>query len=182
MGLSSLINKVKKVVEAVDVGSSITVTEVDPNFQFCFEKKSCYCFTKDCTVRIKGTRTLKKGATPKKFEMTCVFKKGFTTDGASAPEFAKFIVPAVKEGDDIYNAAPFIHDGLYMYKGKIDGAELTRDECDDILRGIWRISGMSRTVAGVADLGTHVVAGSSDHWGNASAEDKKFFKATFKYV
>ena len=61
MGLSSLIKKVQKIVEVVDVGSAITVDEVDPNFQFCFEKTSCYCFTKDCTVRIKGKQVLNPG-------------------------------------------------------------------------------------------------------------------------
>ena len=61
------------------------------------------------------------------------------SDGASAPEYAKSFVSDVKKGDDVYNSAPFIHDGLYMHKGTIDGADLTREECDDVLRGIWRI-------------------------------------------
>ena len=54
-------------------------------------------------------------------------------NGASAPLFAQKFLPDVKVGDDVYNAAPFIHDGLYMWKGRIDGIRLKREECDDSL-------------------------------------------------
>jgi hypothetical protein len=68
-----------------------------------------------------------------------------------------------------------------MCKGVVDGADLTREECDDILRGIWRIAGMCRLVAGAADFGIHVFAGSNDHWGNDSNNCKHLFKAKFEY-
>lgn len=103
------------------------------------------------------------------------------SDGASAPAFAKRFVPDIKKGDDVYNAAPFIHDGLYMLAGQTDGCKLSREECDDILRCIWRIAGMSRLVAGAADLGIQVFAGSSDHWGNDSNNCKHLFEAKFEY-
>ena len=103
------------------------------------------------------------------------------SDGASAPSFAQWLVPDIKKGNDVYNSAPFIHDGLYMYKGTINGADLTREECDDILRGIWRISGMDRVVAGAADLGIKAFAGSSSHWGNDSNSCKHLFIAKFEY-
>ena len=48
------------------------------------------------------------------------------SNGASAPLFAQKFLPDVKVGDDIYNAAPFIHDGLYMWKGCFDGVRLKR--------------------------------------------------------
>lgn len=162
--------------------NSVTVTGVRMLSDLCFEKKDCYCFSSDCKVEVSGTRHEKSKKGEYKFVLTCVFKKGFTSDGASAPDFAKKWVPSVKEGNDLYNIAPFIHDGLYGLKGTVDGADFTRDECDDILRGIWRESGMDRAIAGAADVGIHLVAGSDDHWGGDVEKTKAFFSAKFRKV
>ena len=81
------------------------------------------------------------------------------SDGVSAPKFAKSFVSDVKKGDDVYNATPFIHDGLYMHQGNINGINMTREECDNILRRIWRLAGINRAVAGAANLGSPRVCG-----------------------
>jgi len=162
--------------------NSITVNDVTIDFPLVFDGNSkMYFFKLDRYVYVKGTRYTKTDGKTRDFLLTCLFKKGFMSDGASAPTFAQFIVPDIKKGNDVYNSAPFIHDGLYMYKGDINGADLTREECDDILRGIWRISGMDRVVAGAADLGIKVFAGSSSHWGNDSNNCKHLFVAKFEY-
>lgn len=133
-------------------------------------------------IHLFGTRYTADDDTTRNFEMTCTFKDGFMTDGASAPTIAQVFVPKYKKEDNIYNAAPFIHDALYMHKGQIEGAELTREECDDILRGIWRIAGMSRFIAGVSDLGIELIAGSDKHWGDDYNDCKHLFKAKIQYT
>lgn len=132
-------------------------------------------------VHIFGSRYTKNDGKTRHFEMTCIFRNGFMSDGASAPELAKEFVPDIKLGDNIYNAAPFVHDGLYIHKGNINGANLTREECDDILRGIWRIAGMTRPIAGLADFGIYLFAGSEKHWGNDDNCCKQCFEASLEY-
>lgn len=133
------------------------------------------------TARTKGHRKRTYNATIKVF-----FKKGFCTDGATTAK-----IPIVKdkirpyiEGDNVYNAGPFIHDGLYMLGGEIDGAVLSREESDDILRGIWRESKkLSRSLAGVADKVIELAAGGENHWGNGKkCENAKHFSAKFTYI
>ena len=161
---------------------AITVKEITIDFPLVFDGNGkMYFFKFDRYVYVKGTRFTKEDGKTRDFLLTCLFKKGFMTDGASAPDFAQSFVPNIKNGDDVYNSAPFIHDGLYMHQGCINGANLSREECDDILRGIWRISGMSRVVAGAADAGIKFFAGSSEHWGNDSNNCKHLFKAKFEY-
>lgn len=95
-------------------------------------------------------------------------KIGYMTDGASTFWPISLLVPKWKPDNDDYNAAPVAHDVLYMLAGVCEGFVLSREEVDDILRGIWRISGMSRFVAGCADKGVEIFAGGSRHWGNDS--------------
>ena len=162
--------------------NSITVESIEIDFPLVFDGNGkMYFFKLDRYVYVKGTRYIRAEGKSRNFLLTCLFKRGFMSDGASAPSFAQFVVPDIKKGNDVYNSAPFIHDGLYMCRGVIEGADLTREECDDVLRGIWRIAGMSRLVAGAADLGIHIFAGSSDHWGNDSNNCKHLFKAKFEY-
>ena len=161
--------------------NAITVEAVEMDRPLVFEGKDVYCFKRDGYVYVKGTRYTKADGKERNFMMTCLFKRGFLTDGASAPAFAKMFIPDIKTGDDVYNSAPFIHDGLYMQKGVIDGADLTREECDDVLRGIWRIAGMNRLIAGAADLGIYLFAGSPDHWGDDYNNCKHCFNAKFEY-
>ena len=153
------IDKVKSRTYLEKQRNSITVDDVTIDFPLMFDGNGkMYFFKLDRYVYVKGTRYTKADGKTRDFLLTCLFKKGFMSDGASTPTFAQFIVPDIKKGNDVYNSAPFIHDGLYMCKGVVDGADLTREECDDILRGIWRIAGMCRLVAGAADFGIHVFA------------------------
>ena len=59
---------------------------------------------------------------------------------------------------------------LYMLSGIVEGehepVKLSREEADDILRGIWRCWGMSRALAGLADKGIELFAGGKRHWGS----------------
>ena len=154
--------------------NSITVESIEIDFPLVFDGNGKMYF-------FKLSRYTKADKKFRDFMLTFRFRRGFMSDGASAPAFAKRFVPDIKKGDDVYNAAPFIHDGLYMLAGQTDGCKLSREECDDILRCIWRIAGMSRLVAGAADLGIQVFAGSSDHWGNDSNNCKHLFEAKFEY-
>lgn len=63
----------------------------------------------------------------------------------------------------VYNCGAIVHDCLYTTKG-ISGL-FTREECDDFIRGIWRISGISRFRAGVGDVCLFLFGGGDKHWG-----------------
>ena len=95
---------------------------------------------------------------------------GFMTDGASTFWPISRLVPPWRPGDDRYNAGQTVHDVLYLLKGVVEGefepVELSREEVDDILRGIWRCWGMSRALAGLADKGVEFFAGGKRHWGS----------------
>lgn len=96
--------------------------------------------------------------------------QGFKCDGASIPWAFRWFLPSwAEEGcgfsADTYNIGSAIHDGLYIHKGF---GLLSREECDDVLRGIWRLSGISRFKAGVADKCVEWFAGGGKHWGNDS--------------
>ena len=180
--LKSYMDRIKSLAYLQKDRNSITVNDITIDFPLEFEGNGkMYFFKLDRYVYVKGTRFTKADGKIRDFLLTCLFKRGFMSDGASAPTFAQIFVPDIKKGNDVYNSAPFIHDGLYMYSGTIDGADLTREECDDILRGIWTISGMDRVIAGAADLGIKVFAGSSEHWGNDSNNCKHLFKAKLEY-
>ena len=107
------------------------------------------------------------------WRMDIAFYAGFRSDGASTPFPFSLIVPGFKDGDDLYNLAPFLHDALYATKG---GKIFSREECDDFLRGIWRISGMGRFVAGVADKCVEWFAGGKRDWGNDCYAAARFFQ------
>ena len=180
--LKSILKTVQEKINPPKERNSITVDDVSMDFPLVFDGNGkMYFFKLDRYVYVKGSRYTKADKKFRDFMLTFRFRRGFMSDGASAPAFAKRFVPDIKKGDDVYNAAPFIHDGLYMLAGQTDGCKLSREECDDILRCIWRIAGMSRLVAGAADLGIQVFAGSSDHWGNDSNNCKHLFEAKFEY-
>ena len=127
----------------------------------CYEKKEKYCFVKDSVVRVMGSRYLRGDGKDHNFELVCTFKKVFVSDGASVPSFAQ----------------------KYILKGEINvDIHLSREECDDILRGVWRCSGVDRGTAAAADIGVGLVAGTDDHWGNGFDELGKFIEFTMKYV
>ena len=155
--------------------------------------------TKRAHIRLHITRTAKCiGMKDRKATLDAIFKPGFVTDGASVPESFRNILPAyIAKDDEIahkYNAAAFIHDGLYACEGVIEERNipsseenknwhtLTRSECDDILRGTWRSSGFveHRFVASIADLAVGIAAGGPDHWGHRD-ENMELFSATIQY-
>lgn len=102
---------------------------------------------------------------------------GYVTDGASVIWPFSYLVPKWRRKDDEYNAAPTAHDVLYMFQGVVldisspnEPVMLSREEVDDILRGIWRCWGMSRFLAGCADKAVELFAGGKSHWGNDGYE------------
>lgn len=151
-------------------------------------------------IQLDITRTAQNIDTkPKKAILDVFFKKGFKTNGASAPEkFRGIIHPYIAMDDEDahkYNAAAFTHDGLYAWEGVIeeygmksveenkDWHTLTRSECDDILRGVWRESHfVGRFAASAGDLGVMLAAGGPDHWGHDDLKCKPFFSAKIKYL
>jgi len=90
-------------------------------------------------------------------------RKGFKCDGASVPWMFRWFLPSWDNSNVIYNLGAVIHDGLYLHRGF---NLFAREECDDILRGIWRESGIGRIKAGVADKCIELFAGCSKHFGN----------------
>ena len=111
---------------------------------------------------------------------------GYKTDGASTFWPISKLVPQWRQGDDEYNAAPVAHDVLYMLGGVIAGefeaVHLSREEVDDILRGMWRCWGMSRFVAGCADKGIEIFAGGKNHWGNDGYKVRKYVSAKWEAI
>lgn len=103
-------------------------------------------------------------------------RSGFKCDGASIPLAFRWFLPSWDKKNHIYNIGSAIHDGLYIHKGFM---LFTREECDDILRGIWRESGISRFKAGVADKAVQLFAGGKKHWGNDSYGVGKYFTMEF---
>ena len=98
---------------------------------------------------------------------------GFKCDGASIPWAFRWFLPSWDKDNFVYNLGSTVHDGLYANKGF---NIFSREECDDILRGIWRESGISRFKAGVADKCVEWFAGGGKHWGNDSYGVKDLFK------
>lgn len=105
----------------------------------------------------------------------------YKTDGASTFWPISKLVPQWRHGDDEYNAGPVAHDVLYMLEGIVEGefepVKLSREEVDDILRGIWRCWGMGRLLAGCADKGVEIFAGGRRHWGSDGYGVRQFARA-----
>ena len=106
---------------------------------------------------------------------------GYKTDGASTFWPISKLVPQWRDGDDEYNAGPVAHDVLYLLEGIVEGefepVKLSREEVDDILRGIWRCWGMGRFLAGCADKGVEIFAGGRRHWGSDGYGVRQFARA-----
>lgn len=143
-------------------------------------------FNRQSTVLMWVVRTYKDGRT-ERLLITASIRPGFMTDGASTFWPFSNLVPQWRKGDDNYNAGPTVHDILYILKGHChteDGKayDLSREEVDDILRGIWRCWGMSRFLAGCADKAIEMVAGGSNHWGNDSYKVRNFCDITVEVL
>ena len=106
---------------------------------------------------------------------------GYKTDGASIFWPISKLVPQWRDGDDEYNVGPVAHDVLYLLEGIVEGefepVKLSREEVDDILRGIWRCWGMGRFLAGCADKGVEIFAGGRRHWGSDAYGVRQFARA-----
>lgn len=92
-------------------------------------------------------------------------KKGFKTDGCSAPwPFNKKLKKWWGVGKK--DAAAVGHDILYMFKGHVSGLpkSLGDEDCDDYLFGGWILAGVSQVWATLGDFFVNV-AHNKCHWG-----------------
>ena len=163
--------RTKCTVEKVSV-SSFETTEKRP-----------FKFLEYASILIWLTRTYTDGRNEKAL-LEITLYPGYMTDGASTFWPISLIVPPWRPGDDRYNAAPVAHDVLYLLGGIVEGehepVKLSREEVDDILRGVWRCWGMSRFVAGCADKGVELFAGGDKHWDNDSYGVRQYVKAKWR--
>lgn len=110
------------------------------------------------------TKTIKTTITDEYNEIFVItLYKGFRTDGLSVPKVFQWFLPQWDNKHPTYNLAGIIHDALYTRKGFY---LLSREECDSVLRGLMRDSGISRFKAGCADKAVEWFAGGKRHWGN----------------
>ena len=110
------------------------------------------------------TRPIKTTITNEKNEIFVIkLYKGFRTDGLSVPKVFQWFLPQWDNNNPNYNLAGIVHDALYTRKGF---GLLSREDCDSVLRGIMRDSGISRFKAGCADKAVELFAGGENHWGN----------------
>ena len=141
-----------------------------------------YRFLEPASILVWVTRTFTDGRVQNAL-LHIVIGIGYITDGASTFWPVSLLVPTWRE-DDRYNAGPVTHDILYMQEGIIpsthEPVELSREEVDDILRGIWRCWGMSRFLAGCADKGVEIFAGGKKHWGNDGYHVRQFVEAKWE--
>ena len=94
---------------------------------------------------------------------------GFKCDGLSIPLPFRWFLKKWDDNKPLYNLAGVIHDALYITKGY---GIFSREECDDIFRGLLRDAGISRFKAGVADKCVELFGGSHRHWGGDAYQQK----------
>lgn len=150
---------------------------------FIVTGKRPFDFLENADIDIWLTRTFSDGRQERALLRIHLLRK-YRTDGASTFWPVSLAVPQWREGDDAYNAAPVAHDVLYMLGGIVgseyEAVHLSREEVDDILRGIWRCWGMSRFLAGCADKAIEAFAGGKGHWGNDSYHVRQYASAEWK--
>ena len=131
------------------------------------------------------TRTYSDGKT-ERARLEIRIKPSFITDGASTFWPVSLLVPQWRQDDDRYNAAPVAHDVLYLLGGVVEcehePVKLSREEADDILRGMWRCWGMSRFVAGCADKGVEIFACGKKHWRNDGYNVRRYVSAKWEVI
>lgn len=76
---------------------------------------------------------------------TITLYPGAMTDGLSIPFGFRWFLPTWSKDNELYNIAGFIHDALYASE------LLSKDEADDLFRGILRDAGISRFKASTAE-------------------------------
>lgn len=98
------------------------------------------------------------------------FDPGYICDGLSVPWVFRWFLKNWDDSNDLYNLAGVVHDALYCREGfKI----FSREECDDIFRGLLRISGQDRFHASTADFILWIFG--RRHWGDDSHHCKDKF-------
>ncbi len=137
----------------------MAITVNDVKFTEILTTKSNDTYTFEVPAVIEVTYTKKD----KQYKLILSLNKGFRTDGASVPALFTWFLPKWDKKNMVYNCGAIVHDCLYTTKG-ISGL-FTREECDDFIRGIWRISGISRFRAGVGDVCLFLFGGGDKHWG-----------------
>lgn len=152
---------------------------------FVTTDKRPFKFLGYASILIWLTRTYTDGRKEKAL-LEITLHPGYTTDGATTFWPISKLVPHWIKDDEHYNAAPTAHDVLYLLGGTIEGehepVNLSREEVDDILRGMWRCWGMSRFVAGCADKGVEILAGGKNHWGNDGYNVRRYVSAKWETI
>lgn len=92
-----------------------------------------------------------------------ILDKGYRCDGLSVPKIFRWYLPSWDKDNSLYNLSGAIHDALYTLRG---ANMFSREECDDVFRGLLRDAGISRSKAGLADMSVRLFAGGEKHWGN----------------
>lgn len=95
------------------------------------------------------------------YRIVTYIKKGYKWDGASTPKYLQWFLPSFDKKNELYNVVALLHDVRYGARGF---CLVNREETDDMLRGGWRIAGISRLKASSADYFIGKIAES--HWGN----------------
>lgn len=156
-----------------------TVEKVSVSPFFTSEKRP-YEFIAAASIFVRLTRTYKDGK-KENADLQITLSPKYKTDGASTFWPISLLVPHWKKDDDRYNAAPVAHDVLYLLGGIVEGdhepVKLSREEVDDILRGMWRCWGMSRFLAGAADKAVEIFAGDNKHWNDDGYGVRQYVKA-----
>lgn len=161
-----------------------TVTKVSCT-PFITTESRPFEFLNQAIILVWLTRTYSDGRVEKALLKVCLFA-GYKTDGASTFWPISKLVPPWLHGEDDYNSGQAVHDVLYMLEGVVEGefepVKLSREEVDDILRGIWRCWGMGRFLAGCADKAIELFAGGRGHWGSDAYGVRRLASASWKTV
>ena len=97
------------------------------------------------------------------YRIRTTVKAGYKWNGASTPSWLQWFLPTFDKKNELYNVVALLHDVRYGAKGFY---LVDREETDDMLRGGWRIAGLSRFKASSADYFIEKIAES--HWGDDS--------------
>lgn len=143
--------------------SSLHVKKIDAS-------PTCWMKMRDChLLQIAAKVCISYELEGKIYEVSFLFEPGYRCDGLSVPRLFQKFLPRWDYCNRIYNWAGAIHDALYANRGF---GIFTREQCDDIFRGILRLSGISRFKAGCADKAVEWFA--KKHWGDDKLESAIF--------
>ena len=131
------------------------------------DKKGKHTFKTNCKVEIWLEET--DGI----YKCNLEIRPGFKCDGLSVPVIFRWFLPSWDSKNGLYNLAGVIHDGLYANKGI---CIFSREQVDDIFRGLLRESGICRFKAGCADKAVEWFAGGNEHWSSDQYHCKDLIK------